>query len=256
MLREDPDYATRAAKVSALAKDISEFLDAADLPPGNGRGLSIAYHAACSIQHGQKVTEAPRRVLARAGYEVKIPAEAHLCCGSAGTYNILQPEIAASSAIARPPTSSGCGPTSSQRAISAARCRSGYGQDPDRPYRRTGRLGDRRPRAEGAGPIGLVDGSAAQAIGARCLALVHLGQHLVDQFRFAVMGRLGRKALALAATGQMPGPESNTSIIRCLDTEIGTQQNPSDALLCEGQITMGTPKPQCCDATIPWRKRP
>jgi glycolate oxidase iron-sulfur subunit len=94
MLRNDPNYAERAAQVSALAKDISEFLDAADLPEGDGRGLTVAYHAACSIQHGQKVTEAPKRLLGKAGYTVKTPAEAHLCCGSAGTYNILQPEIA------------------------------------------------------------------------------------------------------------------------------------------------------------------
>jgi glycolate oxidase iron-sulfur subunit len=94
MLRNEPAYAERAARVSALAKDVSEFLDAADLPEGDGRGLTIAYHPACSIQHGQKITEAPKRLLARAGYQVKLPAEAHLCCGSAGTYNILQPEIA------------------------------------------------------------------------------------------------------------------------------------------------------------------
>ena len=94
MLREDPAYADRAAKVSALAKDVSEFLDMTELPAGDGRGLTVAYHPACSIQHGQKITEAPKRILARAGYAVKLPAEAHLCCGSAGTYNILQPEIA------------------------------------------------------------------------------------------------------------------------------------------------------------------
>ncbi len=95
MLREDPAYAAKAARVSAMAKDISELLDTADLPLGNGRGLKVAYHAACSLQHGQKVTEAPKRLLERAGYHVSIPAEAHLCCGSAGTYNILQPKIAA-----------------------------------------------------------------------------------------------------------------------------------------------------------------
>ncbi len=94
MLREDPAYAARAARVSALAKDVSEFLIEADLPPGDGRGLTVAYHAACSLQHGQKVTEAPKRLLAHAGYVVRTPIEAHLCCGSAGTYNILQPEIA------------------------------------------------------------------------------------------------------------------------------------------------------------------
>jgi glycolate oxidase iron-sulfur subunit len=94
MLRNDPAYAARAAHVSALTQDISEFLDGIDLPDGEGRGLAVAYHAACSLQHGQKVTEAPKRLLAKMGYKVRTPAEAHLCCGSAGTYNILQPEIA------------------------------------------------------------------------------------------------------------------------------------------------------------------
>jgi len=94
MLREDPTYAGKAARVSALAKDISEFLADIDLPAGDGRGLSVAYHAACSLQHGQKVTDAPRRLLAQVGYTVRTPVEAHLCCGSAGVYNILQPEIA------------------------------------------------------------------------------------------------------------------------------------------------------------------
>ena len=94
MLREDPAYAEKAARVSALAKDVSELLIDVALPTGDGRGLTVAYHAACSLQHGQKVTEAPKRLLAGAGYVVRTPAEAHLCCGSAGTYNILQPEIA------------------------------------------------------------------------------------------------------------------------------------------------------------------
>ena len=94
MLRGDPAYAEKAARVSALAKDISELLAEIDLPPGDGRGLIVAYHAACSLQHGQKVTDAPRRLLEAAGYVVRTPAEAHLCCGSAGTYNILQPDIA------------------------------------------------------------------------------------------------------------------------------------------------------------------
>ncbi|WP_423606793.1 glycolate oxidase subunit GlcF [Sphingomonas sp. MS122] len=94
MLRNDAAYADKAARVSALARDISELLVEADLPRGDGRGLTVAYHSACSLQHGQKVTEAPRRLLAAAGYVVRTPVEAHLCCGSAGTYNILQPEIA------------------------------------------------------------------------------------------------------------------------------------------------------------------
>ena len=94
MLREDPAYAERAARVSSLASDISEFLDKVDLPAGNSHGLTVAYHAACSLQHGQKILDAPKRLLARAGFAVKTPGEAHLCCGSAGTYNILQPELA------------------------------------------------------------------------------------------------------------------------------------------------------------------
>lgn len=94
MLREDPAYAERAAAISALTKDITEFLQDVELPAGDGRGITVAYHAACSLQHGQKVTEAPKRLLAHVGYIVRTPAEAHLCCGSAGTYNILQPEIA------------------------------------------------------------------------------------------------------------------------------------------------------------------
>jgi len=94
MLREDAVYAEKAAQVSALARDVSELLLDVDLPAGEGRGLTVAYHAACSLQHGQKVTDAPKRLLAAAGYLVRTPSEAHLCCGSAGTYNILQPEIA------------------------------------------------------------------------------------------------------------------------------------------------------------------
>src|SRR3546814_7837948 len=85
MLRDDPAYADKAARVSALARDVSELLADIPLPPGDGRGLTVAYHAACSLQHGQKVTAAPPRLLADAGYAVRTPAEAHLCCGSAGT---------------------------------------------------------------------------------------------------------------------------------------------------------------------------
>ena len=95
MLRTDPLYAEKAAAVSAFAMDISEFLDGVEMPPGRGGGLTVAYHAACSLQHGQKITEAPKRLLSAAGFTVRTPIEAHLCCGSAGTYNILQPEIAA-----------------------------------------------------------------------------------------------------------------------------------------------------------------
>ena len=95
MLRTDPAYAERAAKVSALAKDVSEFLAAQELPaPVIAPGIRVAYHSACSLQHGQRVRTASKTLLASAGFTVLEPAEGHLCCGSAGTYNILQPEIA------------------------------------------------------------------------------------------------------------------------------------------------------------------
>ena len=94
MLRLDPDYAEKAARVSALARDISEYLETLELgAPTQGAGLSVAYHAACSLQHGQQVKTAPKTLLARAGFDVRDVAEGHICCGSAGTYNMLQPEI-------------------------------------------------------------------------------------------------------------------------------------------------------------------
>ncbi|GLK71856.1 glycolate oxidase subunit GlcF [Ancylobacter dichloromethanicus] len=95
MLRTEPAYAERAARVSALAKDVSEFLAGHELPaPVIAPGIRVAYHSACSLQHGQRVRTPPKALLAKAGFTVLEPAEGHLCCGSAGTYNILQPEIA------------------------------------------------------------------------------------------------------------------------------------------------------------------
>ncbi|AZO22426.1 glycolate oxidase iron-sulfur subunit [Mesorhizobium sp. M1E.F.Ca.ET.045.02.1.1] len=94
MLRLDPAYAEKAAHVSALAKDITEYLAALDLPePVRKPGTIVAYHSACSMQHGQKITRQPKELLAKAGFVVREPREGHLCCGSAGTYNILQSEI-------------------------------------------------------------------------------------------------------------------------------------------------------------------
>jgi glycolate oxidase iron-sulfur subunit len=94
MLRLDPIYAEKAARVSALAKDITEYLATLDLPvPATEPGLAVAYHSACSMQHGQKITRQPKELLRKAGFVVREPREGHLCCGSAGTYNILQPEI-------------------------------------------------------------------------------------------------------------------------------------------------------------------
>ena len=95
LLRADPLYAERAARVAALAKDVCEVLDEVGLPPRTGGApLKVAYLSACSLQHGQKIGAAPQRLLAAAGFQVVELAEAHLCCGSAGTYNILQPHIA------------------------------------------------------------------------------------------------------------------------------------------------------------------
>jgi len=96
MLRLDPAYAEKAARISALAKDVTEYLAGLDLPqPSTKPGIAVAYHSACSMQHGQKITRQPKELLAKAGFTVREPREGHLCCGSAGTYNILQPEIAA-----------------------------------------------------------------------------------------------------------------------------------------------------------------
>lgn len=96
MLRDDPVYAERAAKLSAMAKDISEILEQAGLPDrADIPLLNVAYHAACSLQHGQKITASPQNLLRAAGFRVQQPVDSHLCCGSAGTYNIFQPEIAA-----------------------------------------------------------------------------------------------------------------------------------------------------------------
>ncbi|MBZ8133506.1 glycolate oxidase subunit GlcF [Afifella sp. IM 167] len=90
-----PAWRERAARVAAIAMDVSEYLARLDLPePVAGGGLKVAYHAACSLQHGQKVVKEPRAILEKAGFEVLGVPEGHLCCGSAGTYNLLQPAIA------------------------------------------------------------------------------------------------------------------------------------------------------------------
>jgi glycolate oxidase iron-sulfur subunit len=94
MLRTDPVYAAAAAKVSGLARDISEYLVTLGLAPATRSNLTVAYHSACSLQHGQKVHREPKALLAACGFVVKEIPEAHLCCGSAGTYNIMQPDIA------------------------------------------------------------------------------------------------------------------------------------------------------------------
>ena len=95
MLREDPEYAAAAAGISALAKDVTEYVGGLELRPAQQHNdVVIAYHSACSLQHGQKITQAPKELLSKNGFVVKDVPESHLCCGSAGTYNILQPDIA------------------------------------------------------------------------------------------------------------------------------------------------------------------
>jgi glycolate oxidase iron-sulfur subunit len=95
MLRTDPVYAERAGKTASLARDVTEYL--AGLPvsavPDTPK-LVVAYHAACSLQHGQRVVRQPRELLSKLGFAVRDIPDGHLCCGSAGTYNILQPDIA------------------------------------------------------------------------------------------------------------------------------------------------------------------
>lgn len=100
MFRNDPALAADAARVAAIAKDVSEVLieleqDRPQTPPAAAvpAGMVVAYHAACSLQHGQQIKTYPKDLLRKAGFTVVEPADSHLCCGSAGTYNLMQPEI-------------------------------------------------------------------------------------------------------------------------------------------------------------------
>ena len=99
MLREDRAYAEKAARIASLARDVTEVIGTLGLG-GSSAGVTasnrrVAYHSACSMQHGQGLHAGPKALLAAAGFEPVDVPEGHLCCGSAGTYNILQPEIAA-----------------------------------------------------------------------------------------------------------------------------------------------------------------
>jgi len=93
MFAEHP-LAADAARVAALAKDITEVMEDLGLQDaGQARPLRVGYHAACSLQHGQQVRAAPKDLLRAAGFIVLEPKDSHICCGSAGTYNLMQPEI-------------------------------------------------------------------------------------------------------------------------------------------------------------------
>jgi glycolate dehydrogenase iron-sulfur subunit len=95
ILRNEPRWADRAARVSGMTRDISEFMNELGLmPPVRSTGLTLAYHAPCSLQHGQQVRQQPKQLLTAAGFAVRDVPDGHLCCGSAGTYNLLQPAIA------------------------------------------------------------------------------------------------------------------------------------------------------------------
>src|SRR5437773_2682567 len=95
LLRTDPAYAAKAAQIAGLARDVSEVITELGLRnSGNIPELRVAYHSACSLQHGQRIDREPKALLAAAGFAVVDVPEGHLCCGSAGTYNLLQPELA------------------------------------------------------------------------------------------------------------------------------------------------------------------
>jgi len=94
MFRTDDAMVQDAETISGLTRDVTELLAELGLKETNAPKLRVAYHAACSLQHGQKITVEPKALLKQAGFTVLEPKEGHLCCGSAGTYNLMQPEIA------------------------------------------------------------------------------------------------------------------------------------------------------------------
>ncbi len=94
MFRNDPAYAEKAKIISSLAKDITEVLTQFGLPETAFKHEApLAYHSACSMQHGQQLRDEPKKLLTKAGFTVREVPEGHICCGSAGTYNLLQPEL-------------------------------------------------------------------------------------------------------------------------------------------------------------------
>jgi glycolate oxidase iron-sulfur subunit len=95
LLRGDPVYAARARRVAGMARDVSEYINNINILVTEPRAaLTVAYHGACSLQHGQKISREPKEMLSKSGFVVKDVPDGHLCCGSAGTYNMLQPQWA------------------------------------------------------------------------------------------------------------------------------------------------------------------
>ena len=94
VFRDDIEYRDKAIKIKSLSSDISEYLLRLSLPILSASGIKLGYHSACSLRHGQGIVDVPQRLLESAGFEVLEPENSHLCCGSAGVYNILQSEIA------------------------------------------------------------------------------------------------------------------------------------------------------------------
>jgi len=93
IMQDDPDFAEAARHYASISRDISEIvglLGIASAP--HVKGMSVALHLPCSLQHGQKITVQPKTLLEAAGFSVSLPADSHLCCGAAGTYALLQPE--------------------------------------------------------------------------------------------------------------------------------------------------------------------
>lgn len=112
VLQDRPELAAQVRRVIDATRDITEVLHALPLEPvGAARGAVVSYHDACSMKHGLKLTRPPRRILEKLGFDVRDIAESHLCCGSAGTYNILQPAIAERLGQRKANHASSCGPT-------------------------------------------------------------------------------------------------------------------------------------------------
>ena len=94
LLKDDLAYAEKAARISALTRDIGEVLSGEDISGLSGRKRRVAYHPPCTLQHGQKLPGLVEEVLRRLGHELVPVTDAHLCCGAAGTYSLLQPDMA------------------------------------------------------------------------------------------------------------------------------------------------------------------